>query len=337
MEIEKSETPTPRKTLNFTSEILKSLKNEKSVAQTSNDSASIAIESPKNDINDVPKTCHSVSSIESAFDSNQSVAGSSVEVLSESSQISHVSSQSSIEVLDRKPSEERENLDEMSESQMKKSMEEALKQKMSGIGNVNLTESSSSGSVCESVVTAYEQPTRAIDDQVFAKVSNFLFPKTKSGQSDAPKIPMLNPIQYNYEDLANVDHRVKLFLFQNVLEENDEKLSWLVKSILIDDSNYSDGIPLSALTVMTTKKIYFLKIAAEESDDIQSWLKKLTSFAVDRIESIVECPAKIGFSFAFKTNSSKIHLLLRDHLLYEKLKTKIITSSKCHFHRNIQY
>lgn len=313
--------------MNFTSEILKSLKTDKSVAQSSKDSASIAIESQKNE--EIPKTCHSVSSIESAFDSNQSVAGSSVEVLSESSQISHVSSQSSIEVLDRKPSEERENMNEIAEIQMKKSMEEALKQKMTGIVNVNLTESSSSGSVCESVVTAYEQSHKTIDDQVFAKVSNFLFPKsTKPSQNDGPKLPESNPIQYNYEDLANVDHRVKLYLFQNVFEENDEKLSWLVKSILIDDSTYADGIPIHALTVMSTKKVYFLKIAGDENDDIQSWLKKLSSISVDRIDSVVECPSRIGLSFIFKTNSSKIHLLLRDHLLFERLKARIITSSK---------
>lgn len=284
---------------------------------------------------------------ESAFDSNQSVAGSSVEILSESSHLSHVSSQSSIEVLvDRKPSEERkvslqpsldtiedqkkENLEDIFvESDMKKSAD-SLKNKPLMEGNVNLTESSSSGSVCESVVTAYEPNSRfpVEQDQASKKVSNLLFPKSSKRNEYVEAKAGPNIIQYNYDDLTNIDHRVKLHLFRDVLEENDEKLVWLVKTIIIVDDISSDGLPIPAMVVMTTKKIYFLKISGEENDDVHLWLKKFLIYAIEKIEKIKEFSEKFCLSFIFTSKTTAIHLILRDYLLFEKLKTKLITSSK---------
>lgn len=121
---------------------------------------------------------------------------------------------------------------------------------------------------------------------------------------------------------------VKLHLFQNLLEDNDEKLVWLVKTIIIVDDPSSDGLPMFAIVVMTTKKIYFLKIVGEENDDVQSWLKKFIFYALEKIDKIKEFSEKICLSFIFSPKASAIHLLLRDQTLFEKLKTKIITSSK---------
>lgn len=254
--------------------------------------------------------------------------------------MSHVSSQSSIEVLDRKPSEEKvllsaedeskaaakESLENLFvESDMKKS-EDSLKHKMVLEANVNLTESSSSGSVCESVVTAYEHNSK--DHTQTRKISNLLATKS-SKRSEAG----MNSIQYNYDDLTNIDHRVKLHLFQNLLEDNDEKLVWLVKTLIVVDDPSSDGLPISAIVVMSTKKVYFLKIVGEEKDDVQSWLKKFIFYSIDKIEKIKEFSEKVCLSFIFSPKSSAIHLLLRDRLLFEKLKTKIITSSKHAFQR----
>lgn len=254
--------------------------------------------------------------------------------------MSHVSSQSSIEVLDRKPSEERKislqpSLDTIEDQQLqpaKESLEnifvetemkkstDSVKHKLLNDVHVNLTESSSSGSVCESVVTTYEHKHPKKVSELLAK------PAMKRVDSDS-KVPT-SLIQYNYEDLTNIDHRVKLHLFQNLLEDNDEKLVWLVKTIIVVDDLSSDGLPIPSLVVMSTKKIYFLKIVGEEKDDVQTWLKKFMLFSIEKIDKIKEFSEKICLSFIFSPKSSTIHLLLRDQLLFEKLKTKIITSSE---------
>lgn len=287
---------------------------------------------------------------ESAFDSNQSVAGSSVEILSESSsQISQISqtSQSSIEVIEmsRKPSEERrisqvpglETIEDDGPKSDENILEETLTKSTElkpkvilTIGNVNLTESSSSGSVCESVVTAYEQSGKKNEaklDGIF-KTSSLLLSKTPKPKKEAePENFASKPIHFNYEDLSVVDHRVKLFLFQNVLEENDEKLMWLVKCLVIEDEASSVAAAQFALVIMTTKKIYVLKIVGEESEDIGAWVKKTTICLLDRVEVVRELPAKAGFSFVLR-GTTNVHVLLQDGNVTDRLKKHIANSSK---------
>lgn len=308
--------------------------------------------------------------LESAFDSNQSVAGSSVEVLSESSsQISQVShtSQSSIEVLDnnygsRKPSEERRisqvpslhtiedatpKIDEIVLDETlisSKDAEDLMKPKVVlSIGNVNLTESSSSGSVCESVVTAYEsaangrkkEKTSSDEKQAETKLdgifksSQNLLKKTPKPVSDSePFMFTFNAIHYNNEDLSIVDHRVKLYLFQKVLEENDEKLMWLLKSLVLeDDPTTSSGIPYFALLIMSTKKFYVLKIVNEETEDIGNWLKKTSATTIEGIEKIRAMPSKVGYTFVLKSKAS-FHVLLQDQNVADRLRIHLTTSSE---------
>lgn len=325
----------------------------------------------------IPKTSHSFSSIgrflkdtftktdsdffptESAFDSNQSVAGSSVEVLSEcSSQVSHTS-QSSIEVIDqhgsRKPSEERKistapSLDTIDDDGGKNEntlLEETLiattEEKQAkdndkpkvimSIGNVNLTESSSSGSVCESVCTAYEQngkkkaeePKSALEG-IF-KTSSMLLSKTILKKEPEPINHPSKPIVYNYDDLSIVDHRLKLYIFQNILEDNHEKFMWLVKGMVIEDDTSSNFMPQSALIAMSTKKIYLLKIVGEENDNIDAWLRKSMTYSVDQIVMIRRILSDAGLSFVMKSNFN-FHILLRDSNLLAVLEKHITTSSK---------
>lgn len=288
------------------------------------------------------------------------MAGSSVEVLSESSsQISQVSqaSQSSIEVIEgsfnsRKPSEERRisivpTLDTIEDLQkneetvldetltasalMKKSDDDVKPKVVLSIGNVNLTESSSSGSVCESVVTAYEHTQHKKEkaesgfDGIF-KSSSILLSKTPKPKSEL-ETRQIHPIQYNYDDLSVVDHRVKLFLFQNILEENEEKLIWIVRTLVIEDDATSSGVPFFSLVAMSTKKIYVLKITGEESEDIGSWLKKSLMFTIDRIETIREISSKAGFTFILKSKSA-FHLLVQDQNVTDRLRIHITTSSE---------
>lgn len=42
--------------------------------------------------------------------------------------------------------------------------------------------------------------------------------------------------KFSYEEFDNVDHRLKLFLYQNIFEDNNEHMKWLIKGRLFNDS-----------------------------------------------------------------------------------------------------
>lgn len=210
------------------------------------------------------------------------------------------------------------------------------------IGNVNLTESSSSGSVCDSVCTAYEQNEKGkLSDSTkqlmmekesssklegLFKSTNMLMSKTPKSKRE-PETPVnhpYEPIQYNYEDLSIVDHRIKLHIFQNVLEGNDEKLNWIVRGLLIEDEA---SAPNFGIVIMSTKKFYVMKIDGIESEDVVSWMKRSTVNSMDKLEYIQMLPYKMGLSFWMRGNIG-IHLLLQDENVVQKLMSHINTSSK---------
>jgi hypothetical protein len=252
-------------------------------------------------------------------------------------------------VLDRKPSEERKfstapSLDTIDDNEaMHKSGEDQTKnlllqsdkpKAILTIGNVNLTESSSSGSVCESVCTAYEQNGKKKSEknplEGILKTSSLLLSKSvvkKENETAVAEHPH-KPMQFNYEDLTIVDHRLKLYIFQNILEDNDEKFMWLVKCAVVEDAaSVNCATPFDALIVMSTKKIYILKIVGAETEDISSWLKKLSTFSIEQISLIEEMPFSNGFTVKTKTGVSN-HLFMRDSSLSRILHKHIITSSE---------
>jgi DNA-directed RNA polymerase subunit RPC12/RpoP len=322
------------------------------IAGTPSTSRDIEKKQSDDDSIEIPKTNHSFSSIESAFDSNQSVAGSSVEVLSEcSSQVSHAS-QSSIEVIDpfgsRKPSEERRistapSLDTIDDDQIKHeenvlettlvdekkpTVEESNGKTV--LGNTNLTESSSSG---ESVQTAYEQNGKKKHEEekssplesIF-KTSSILLSKSVKKEPEPVVTTQVKPMQYNYDNLSILDHRLKLYCFQHVLEDNDEKVMWLIKCIVVEEDLACT--PRVSLLIMSTKKIYVLKIIGEESEEISNWLQKSScSNFISQIEKIQELFFENGLTFIMR-NSLNFHVLLRDENLANVLKKHITTSSE---------
>lgn len=206
------------------------------------------------------------------------------------------------------------------------------------IGNINLTESSSSGSVCDSVCTAYEQGKLSdstkqlmVEKESSSKLeglfksTNMLMSKTPKSKRE-PETPVnhpYEPIQYNYEDLSIVDHRIKLHIFQNVLEDNDEKLNWIVRGLLIEDEA---SAPNFGIVIMSTKKFYVMKIDGIESEDVSSWMKRSSVNAMDKLELIQMLPFKMGLTFWMRGNIG-IHLLLQDENVVQKLISHINTSS----------
>ncbi|XP_058119766.1 serine/threonine-protein kinase 11-interacting protein [Anopheles coustani] len=243
--------------------------------------------------------------------------------------------------------------------------------------NVNLTESSSSGSVTDSVCTAYEsaqglqvespngksgakdsmtaaselpppllEPTSNASKEPVDRVSttvavgnskadssvltsvlgglfqstNMLMAKNPKGKSDESLLKkFFEPIRYNYNDFANVDHRLKLYLYQNLFEDANESLKWLVSCIVFDD-NRVDEWPsgFDGLFIMSTTKFYVMKKVAAENDDPSTWMKKHITGTINRVGIAQPLPWKIGFKFIISAIGG-VHLVLQDIVRTDKL------------------
>uniref|UniRef100_A0A182N8Q6 LKB1 serine/threonine kinase interacting protein 1 N-terminal domain-containing protein n=1 Tax=Anopheles dirus TaxID=7168 RepID=A0A182N8Q6_9DIPT len=237
--------------------------------------------------------------------------------------------------------------------------------------NVNLTESSSSGSVTDSVCTAYESSqgissdgstlklaakesglatieqlplsedrkegsknvppstvgTSKADSSVLTSVlgglfqsTSMLMAKTPKGKSDESLLKKLyEPIRYNYNDFANADHRLKLYLCQSLFEDANESLKWLVSCVIFDD-NRAEEWPsgFDGLFIMSTTKFYVMKKIAAENDDPSTWLKKHIAGTIDRVGIAQSLPWKIGIKFIISAIGG-VHVILQDILRTDKL------------------
>ncbi|XP_055639724.1 serine/threonine-protein kinase 11-interacting protein isoform X2 [Toxorhynchites rutilus septentrionalis] len=224
-----------------------------------------------------------------------------------------------------------------------------LSQKKSFLTGVNLTESSSSGSVTDSVCTAYEsikeqkQGTSsgsksdgdiskkdAQAEKSVAKLessmigtmlggiiqsTNMLMSRTpKLNKADSSLKLTFEPMRYSYTDFANVDHRLKLYLYQNLFEDANESLKWLVSCVIFNE-NQLDEWPtgFDGLFIMSTTKFYVMKKVAAENDDPSTWLKKHISGTIDRVGIAQVLPWKIGMKFYISAIGG-IHIILQDIL-----------------------
>uniref|UniRef100_A0A4Y0BGH5 LKB1 serine/threonine kinase interacting protein 1 N-terminal domain-containing protein n=1 Tax=Anopheles funestus TaxID=62324 RepID=A0A4Y0BGH5_ANOFN len=238
--------------------------------------------------------------------------------------------------------------------------------------NVNLTESSSSGSVTDSVCTAYEssqgissdgsalkhvvkesalpeqtQPqdhsmddrkelnenvppptsTSKADSSVLTTVlgglfqsTNMLMAKNPKGKSDDNLLKKFyEPIRYSYNDFANVDHRLKLYLYQNLFGDVQESLKWLVSCVIFDDNRVEEWPSgFDGLFIMSTTKFYIMKKVAAENDDPSTWLKRHLSGTIDCVGIAQSLPWKIGIKFIISAIGG-VHVILQDILRTDKL------------------
>ncbi|XP_055682444.1 serine/threonine-protein kinase 11-interacting protein isoform X1 [Lutzomyia longipalpis] len=298
-----------------------------------------------------------------SFDSNQSVAGSSTSERDRDADIHLSSrfnvesdveilsnpSQSSIEVLDsknssRKHSEERKisqvpSLETIADhssikgescvdtappfavAEEKKTMldkKDLIRQTF-----LNLTESSSSGSITDSICTAYEHsqeaeehkhlsPVEVIseeDNRTQSSFFGFLTSFASTNKVDGIVMPITDPFKFTFDDFGNVDHRIQIFLYQHIFMENSEKLLWVVRCRFCDEKVSSDWF--DGIVVMSTVRFYTFLITGEENDDPSKWLRRLTLVPVEEMKSIKCLPWSIGVTFSTRTMSN-VHILLRD-------------------------
>lgn len=167
--------------------------------------------------------------------------------------------------------------------------------KLTSLKNAPLTESSSSGSVTDSICTAYENQTSdengivAPTEKTSDKSANSSGEKEKTktlttSKSEVsvigsmfshllqlggltPKVETVDPTvcepyKFSYEDFRSVDHRLKLYLYQSVFDDEAE-LKWLVRGRIYDE-NGPDTPGFLGLLVISTTKFYVLKAEKEE-------------------------------------------------------------------------
>ncbi|XP_012234632.1 serine/threonine-protein kinase 11-interacting protein isoform X2 [Linepithema humile] len=178
-----------------------------------------------------------------------------------------------------------------------------------------LTESSSSGSLTESICTAYENKmaksmnidakSHSSDSEkeiAFSPVTNLTSMlggllqsikinsnKTLKGQ-EASNFFSSN-VQYSYTDFSTVDHRIKLHIVLNVFDHENEELVFLLRAEILMHS-MQETFP--GCLVLSTSKVYVLRIDGSEGEDPQRWLHKEISWTTDRLRSFVPLPFKQG-------------------------------------------
>ncbi|XP_076681070.1 serine/threonine-protein kinase 11-interacting protein isoform X3 [Andrena cerasifolii] len=180
-----------------------------------------------------------------------------------------------------------------------------------------LTESNSSGSLTDSICTVYENKViRQVNadekslsssndkETKHAPVTNLtsmlggLLQSIKLGsnkplvlkEEEEPNLLGSN-IQYSYTDFSSIDHRIKLHIILNVFEQENEELVLLLRAdFLMPNANST----FPGCLVLSTSKVYVLKIDGLEGEDPQRWLHKEISWTMDRLRSFAPLPFKQG-------------------------------------------
>uniref|UniRef100_A0A1B6DEH5 Serine/threonine-protein kinase 11-interacting protein n=2 Tax=Clastoptera arizonana TaxID=38151 RepID=A0A1B6DEH5_9HEMI len=148
-----------------------------------------------------------------------------------------------------------------------------------------LTESSSSGSLTDSVCTAYENHPPGLNKKVTSRsdtlpeecttYSSLLDGLLKSVSSKFSKGGSLctnnhSPVEFSYKNFTQVDHRIKLHLFQQVFQYDNEDVLFLLKGHII----FNSGEDFEGCIVLSTHSLYILKISeyVEPVDNVGNWL-----------------------------------------------------------------
>ncbi|XP_026298320.1 serine/threonine-protein kinase 11-interacting protein isoform X2 [Apis mellifera] len=178
-----------------------------------------------------------------------------------------------------------------------------------------LTESSSSGSLTDSICTAYEnkimkqvnvdeKSLNSNDKEIkFTPVTNLtsmlggLLQSIKIGNNKPLMLKeetshlISSNIQYSYTDFNSIDHRIKLHIILNIFEHENEELILLLRAEILMQ-NTKETFP--GCLVLSTFKVYVLKIVGVEGENPQRWLHKEISWTIDRLKRFSPIPFKQG-------------------------------------------
>ncbi|CAH1399762.1 unnamed protein product [Nezara viridula] len=155
----------------------------------------------------------------------------------------------------------------------------------------NLTESSSSGSLTESVITAYEalniNRKRFSDEEVLTEEESS--PDSEPHPPDTIEEVIPTSIWknesdvYSYVDFMDVDARVKLYLYQMLFEDDNEGLLMIARCHLWK----TGGSDYDGCVVISNLKIYFLSHSRTNfKEDTCDWLSKFDCYNLKDVKEI---------------------------------------------------
>lgn len=205
-----------------------------------------------------------------------------------------------------------------------------------------LTESSSSGSITESVCTQYEPqqaPPPVVEHAVevgldsdqsdvgFKKSSSAFFEgflnasnmlknlgnTTSIKAADGIRLVKAEPFLFSTSNFQQTDHRLHLYLHQNVFLESNEKFGSVVRVRYLEDARQGEA---PAILVLSTRMIYLFLVTGEEDDDPGQWLRLIHRRDLKEWTSVQVLPSDIGLRLNFGTgnggNNNNWNLLMED-------------------------
>lgn len=125
----------------------------------------------------------------------------------------------------------------------------------------------------------------------------------------------VQPYKFNFSDFNDIDHRLKLYFYQNKFKEVGEHFKWLAKGRIYNEQTQTlrDG-----LLVISTCKCYLMEAYAPPQDDVSKWLRQVISVTVNRLTRTQCLPWKLGLSFHLRDWGHFV-LLLQDMLRTDSL------------------
>ena len=207
-----------------------------------------------------------------------------------------------------------------------------------------LTESSSSGSITESICTQYE-PAAVVEEHtavvveeegsrvqetdedrpVGFKKSNSMFLEgfisasnmlktlsTATKAADGIRLNKAEPFLFSSTNFQRADHRLQLYLHQNVFLESNEKFGSVVRGALVSAEIRKCE---DAVVVQSNKVLYlFLVTSEEEEDDPGQWLKLMKRVDLKNWLAVRLLPFGVGVRFCFSggATSDSWELMLKD-------------------------
>ncbi|XP_017063010.2 serine/threonine-protein kinase 11-interacting protein isoform X2 [Drosophila eugracilis] len=220
------------------------------------------------------------------------------------------------------------------------------------VSQVPLTESSSSGSVTDSICTTYEQQgtdvPQNISNSLLTESANSQFSSTETDTNSHLKsaevvshVPFASvfqstnrlmssskrtiesettvlgtqPYKFNYNDFNDIDHRLKLYFYQRKFKEEGEHFKWLAKGLIFNDQTQTVG---EGLVVISNCMCYLMEAFSVPQDDVTKWLRQVVSVSVRRLVAIELLPWKLGLFFALR-DWGGFKLLMYDMLRTDSL------------------
>lgn len=109
--------------------------------------------------------------------------------------------------------------------------------------------------------------------------------------SEAHSASAMQPYKFNYSDFNDIDHRLKLYFYQNKFKEAGEHFKWLLKGRIYNEQTQMQR---EGLLVISTYQCYLMEAYAAPQDDVAKWLRQVVSVPVNRLTRIQLLPWKLG-------------------------------------------